>query len=302
MLKEKEKEQQEKLKALRREIEEKLEEQLPPEMARASSARALFRAGLMKNQPEMLDEKTRVEVQRIDENQVLPDDRVKQIIEALLFASSKPVMIPEIRKIMKFLTPKQIEAFIVQLREDYAQNNRSFEILEVAGGYEVATKKEFAPWIFKIELQKKAKQVTQSALETLSILAYKQPITRAEIEELRGVDAGGVLNTLMERSLIKIVGKKEVPGRPFLYGTTEKFLEHFGLKSLQDLPNIDEIKNLVEKSVKKEELLGRPQIIDVSQEVPVPEVPGSNEEETEPGTSGTGTQEPEEEQPAKDPL
>lgn len=108
------------------------------------------------------------------------------------------------------------------------------------------------------------KQATQSALETLAILAYKQPITRAEIEELRGVDVSGVLNTLVERSLIKIVGRKEVPGRPFLYGTTEKFLEHFGLKSLQDLPSIEEVRTIVEKSVKKEELLGRPQIVPVN--------------------------------------
>ncbi len=271
MLKEKEKEQQEKMKALRREIEEKLEEQLPPEM---------------------LDEHTRVEVQRINENEPLAPEQAKRVLEALLFASAKPVTAPEIRKVMKFLSLKEVEALIAQLKEEYARENRSFEVLEIAGGYEVATKKEFAPWIFKIELQKKAKQVTQSALETLSILAYKQPVTRAEIEELRGVDVSGVVNTLTERGLIKIVGKKEVPGRPFLYGTTEKFLEHFGLKNLQDLPNIEEIKNLVEKSVKREDLLGRPQIVDVPQEtvstgeslsegtpeIPQPETPTEMEE------------------------
>src|SRR5688572_28374521 len=113
MLKEKEKEQQDKLKALRREIEEKLEEQLPPEM---------------------LDERTRVEVQRLDESEPLSEDRAKQVIEALLFASSKPVTVPEMRRVMKFLTPKQIETMIIQLRDEYVQNNRSYEILEVAGG------------------------------------------------------------------------------------------------------------------------------------------------------------------------
>lgn len=246
MLKEKEKEQNAKLKALRRELEEKLEEQLPAEM--------------------LADERTRVEVQRIDESLELPAERAKQVIEALLFASAKPVTVAEIRKVMKFLAPKQIEGLINEIKESYLQAGHSFEILEIAGGYEVATKKEFAPWILKIELQKKAKQVTQSALETLSIMAYKQPITRAEIEELRGVDAGGVVNTLMERGLVKIVGKKEVPGRPFLYGTTEKFLEHFGLKSLQDLPNIEEIRNLVENSVKKDELLGKQNLVNVPAE------------------------------------
>jgi segregation and condensation protein B len=250
MLKEKEKEQQEKMKALRRELEEKLEEQLPPEM--------------------LQDERTRVEVQRINESEPLDPEKAKRVLEALLFASSKPIMVQEIRKVMKSLSVKDVEGLVAQLKEEYARDNRSFELLEVAGGFEIATRKEYAPWIFKIEMHKKAKQVTQSALETLSILAYKQPITRAEIEELRGVDASGVVNTLIERNLIKIVGKKEVPGRPFLYGTTDKFLEHFGLKSLQDLPNIDEIKNLVEKSVKRDELLGRTNIVDVPQEEQAP--------------------------------
>lgn len=256
--KEKEKEQAEKMKALRREIEEKLEEQLPPEM---------------------LDERARVEVQRIDESQPLPADKTKRVIEALLFASTKPLTPAEIRKVMKFLTPKEIEKVILEIREDYLRDPRSFEIIEVAGGYEIVTCKEYAPWIFKIELQKKAKQVTQSALETLSILAYKQPVTRAEIEELRGVDAGGVLNTLMERGLIKIVGKKEVPGRPFLYGTTEKFLEHFGLRALEDLPNITEIKVLLEKSVKHDELIGRKNLVDVSENPP--DLMTGNPEQTE---------------------
>lgn len=245
MIKDKEKEQAEKMKALRRELEDKLEEQLPPEM---------------------MDEKMQVEVQRINENEPLEPARAKQVIEALLFASAKPLTAGEIRRVMKFLTPKEIEGMVAELKEEYVRDNRSFEIVEIAGGFEIATKKEFAPWIFKIELQKKAKQVTQSALETLSILAYKQPITKAEIEDLRGVDAGGVIATLTERGLIKIVGKKEVPGRPFLYGTTEKFLEHFGLKALSELPNIDEIKNLVEKSVKKEELLGTQKMVDIPQE------------------------------------
>lgn len=255
MLKEKqnEKEQAEKMKALRKELEEKLEEQLPAEM--------------------QVDEPTRVEVQRIDENQPLPQDQAKRVIEALLFAATKPLTPAEIRKVMKFLSLKEIEGLVSEIRADFIRDNRSFEVVDVAGGYEIATKKEFAPWIFKIELQKKARQVTQSALETLSIMAYKQPITRAEIEDLRGVDAGGVLNTLMERSLVKIVGKKEVPGRPFLYGTTEKFLEHFGLKSLQELPNIEEIKVLLERSVKKEELIGKKNIVDIPQDGTSAETP-----------------------------
>jgi len=240
--KDKEKEKREKLKDLRREIEEKLEEQLPAEI---------------------LNEETRVEIQKANEEELRDPVKAKQIVEALLFASGKPLTVGEIRKVVKALTPTDISKIILGLKEDYQREQRSFEMVEIANGFEIATKKEFAPWILKIELQKKAKQVTQSALETLSILAYKQPVTRAEVEELRGVDISGVLSTLVERNLVNIVGKKEVPGRPFLYGTTEKFLEHFGLSSLKDLPDISEIKMLVESSVKKEDLIGTTHVVNV---------------------------------------
>jgi segregation and condensation protein B len=258
----KEKEETQRLKALRKELEEKLEDQLPPEM--------------------VTNENIRVEIQTISGDEELDPARAKQVIEALLFASSKPLTIGEIRKVVKTLTPGQIAGMISDIKAEYARDGRSFEILEIANGYEIATRKEFAPWLMRLELQKKIKQVTQSALETLAILAYKQPVTRVEIEELRGVDVSGVLNTLVERNFIKIVGKKEVPGRPFLYGTTEKFLEHFGLNSVEDLPNIDEIKNLVENSVKKDELLGTQKLLDIPQEenaqaVPVAETPDAPE-------------------------
>jgi segregation and condensation protein B len=125
-------------------------------------------------------------------------------------------------------------------------------------------------------------------LETLAILAYKQPVSRAEIEELRGVDVSGVLSTLLERGFIKIVGKKEVPGRPFLYGTTEKFLEHFGLKSLTDLPSIGEIRTLVERAVRKEELLGESRGEPTCSPAPdvTNSVPETNEDSGHPQDSG----------------
>ncbi len=239
--KDKEKEQAEKIKALRHELEEKLEEQLV-----------------------LVDETMQVQVQRLDENLELEPSQAKKIIEALLFAATKPLSVQEIRKAVKPLTASEVETKIAELKEEYLQNGRSFEIIEIAGGFEMATRKEYAPWILKIELQKKAKQVTQSALESLAILAYKQPITRAEIEDLRGVDVSGVMSTLVERGLIKIVGRKEVPGRPFLYGTTDKFLEHFGLNRIEDLPSISDIQSLVEKSVRKEDLLG------IQKNIPVP--------------------------------
>ena len=132
-----------------------------------------------------------------------------------------------------------------------------------------------------MELQKKQRQATQSALETLAILAYKQPITRVEIEELRGVDVSGVLNTLMEKGFVKISGKKEIPGRPFLYSTTEKFLEHFGLNLITDLPSLEEIRNVVENAVKKEELLGTSKVVEVPQEGETAQPSEATETQTE---------------------
>ena len=183
------------------------------------------------------------------------DEEAKRVIEAVLFTSGKPVTISDFKRALTGYGDQKIEKLVRELQTEYEREGRSFGISEIAGGFECATNPKYAPWILKLELQRKARQATQSALETLAILAYKQPITRAEIEDLRGVDVSGVLATLLERNLVKIVGKKEVPGRPFLYGTTDKFLEHFGLKSITDLPDISEIKSLIENSVKREELL-----------------------------------------------
>ncbi len=244
-----EREKQAKLKVLRKELDQEIQEQLEE-----------------KNALEGLTGAQKFQIESLREEDLQDPAKAKLVVEALIFASSKPLTPAEIRKVTKVLTVSQIEKIVAELKEDYKATGRCFELLEIAGGYELSTKKEFAPWILKIELQRKARQATQSALETLAILAYKQPLTRAEIEALRGVDTSGVLNTLMEKNFIKIVGKKEVPGRPFLYGTTEKFLEHFGLKELRDLPSIDEIRQMVDSSVKKEELIGTTKIVDVPPE------------------------------------
>ena len=244
-----EKEKEQKLKALRKDLEEKLEEQLEEQLPEENQ-----------------ESKIRVEVEKIDVNEKLEPAKAKRVIESLLFASSKPMTVQEIKKVMRSATAKEIQDAIAELKQEYTDSGRSFEILEVAGGFEIATRKEYAPWICRADMQKKAKQATQSALETLAILAYKQPLTRAEIEELRGVDVSGVVANLMERGFIKIVGKKEIPGRPFLYATTEKFLEHFGLNTLKDLPNIEEIRMLVEKSVRKDELLGTQKLVETAPE------------------------------------
>ncbi|MFH1208425.1 MAG: SMC-Scp complex subunit ScpB [Candidatus Omnitrophota bacterium] len=243
-----EREKQAKLKSLRKELDQEIQEQLEE-----------------KNALEGLTGAQKFQIESLREEDLQDPKKAKRVVEALIFASSKPLTPAEIRKVTKVLTVGQIEKIVAELKEDYQRSERCFELLEIAGGYELSTRREFAPWILKIELQRKARQATQSALETLAILAYKQPLTRAEIEALRGVDTSGVLNTLMEKNFIKITGKKEVPGRPFMYGTTEKFLEHFGLKELRDLPSIDEIRQMVDSSVKKEELIGTKKIVDVPQ-------------------------------------
>ena len=255
------KEKEIQLKELRREIEEKLSEQLPPE----------FQSDIP------------IKSEKFEEKEIATRDEAKRVIEAVLFASSRPMTIAELKKILKGYGASRVEELVFELRSEYEREGRSFRISEVAGGFEVSTEPKYAPWILKLELQKKARQATQSALETLAILAYKQPLTRAEVEDLRGVDVSGVLSTLLERHLVKVVGKKEVPGRPFLYGTTEKFLEHFGLKSLLELPDISEIKSLIERSVRREDFLfAKETTIPVDQEggaQPIPSNPESQNQE-----------------------
>ncbi|MBI4549823.1 MAG: SMC-Scp complex subunit ScpB [Candidatus Omnitrophica bacterium] len=231
---EKEKEREDKLKELRQEIEEKMLAEIPEE-------------GLVPT--------LHVKVEKLDEALAVDEKTAKRIIEALLFASSKPVTVAEIKKVLRGLKPSGIEQMIRDLAAEYEGENRSFRIQEIAGGFEVGTDPKYAPWIMKLEMQKRARQASHSALETLAIIAYKQPVTRAEVEDLRGVDIASVLAALLEKNLIKIVGRKEVPGRPFLYGTTEKFLEHFGLKALSDLPQVGEIRELVEKALPREKFL-----------------------------------------------
>jgi segregation and condensation protein B len=158
------------------------------------------------------------------------------IIEALFIAAENGISIDEIKKALDGMAEDpEIFAAVGRLKEEYLKEERAFHLMEVAGRYRIATKPKYVKWInnlYKIEPER----LTGPALESLAILAYKQPATRAEIEAVRGVGVGGVLNTLLEKGLIKIKGRKEVIGRPLLYATTEKFLELFGLNSLDDLP------------------------------------------------------------------
>ncbi|MBR3627406.1 MAG: SMC-Scp complex subunit ScpB [Elusimicrobia bacterium] len=172
---------------------------------------------------------------------------IKKIIESLLFVSDKPLLNREIKAVIKDDLPEniKIEDIMKEMQQEYVQLNRAFELKFVADGWTFATKPEYSNWIKKLLKEKTILKLSPSAMEVLSIIAYKQPITRAEIDNIRGVDCGGVIDTLTDRKFIKIVGRKETLGRPLLYGTTQEFLRHFGLSHLSELPAIEEAKEVL---------------------------------------------------------
>jgi segregation and condensation protein B len=162
--------------------------------------------------------------------------RVDSMVEALLFASQTPLSAAELARADDGLDEEQVEHAIAALRRAYEREGRAFDIVEIAGGYQLLTRPEFGSLLERFDAVPHSARLSSPALETLAIIAYRQPIGRAEVEEIRGVGAGGVLKTLQERELIEVVGRGEGLGRPLLYGTTRRFLDHFGFRSLEDLP------------------------------------------------------------------
>lgn len=186
------------------------------------------------------------------EGVVVSTDNVKSIVEALLFVGNEPLRSREIIDILSGeidLTEGEIRKVIEELREEYRKESRSFSISEIAGGYRLQTMPEYGKWISKLRKSPMRRRLSAPALETLAIVSYRQPITKAEIEAIRGVNIDGVLENLTDRELVEIKGRKQAVGRPFLFGTTRKFLEHFGLRGLKDLPQIEELKRAAQKSV-----------------------------------------------------
>lgn len=172
-------------------------------------------------------------------------EQLEQIIEALLFAADEPLSTKQIKKIVDDISTEKITEIIQQLNEKYEYH--AFSIQEVGEGYRLLTKAEFAPWIEKMYGKTRKIKLSPAALETLAIIAYKQPATRAQIAAIRGVDSSGIIRNLLELNLIEIQGRAEEPGRPMIYGTSQKFLEYFGLKNISDLPRIDELDDLLQK-------------------------------------------------------
>ncbi|MCL2389231.1 MAG: SMC-Scp complex subunit ScpB [Elusimicrobia bacterium] len=168
---------------------------------------------------------------------------LKKILEALLFVSEKPLTLTDIKNVFKDQTADLdiIKTALGELEAEYKALDKPYEIKFIADGWVFSTKSEYSAWIKKLFKEKTVLKLSPSALETLAIIAYKQPITKAEVEAIRGVDTGGVIDTLLERKLVKITGRKEALGRPLLYGSTQEFLRHFGLSHLSELPLIENL-------------------------------------------------------------
>jgi len=169
-------------------------------------------------------------------------DDIKNIIESLLFVSKEPLTIERIRRVLDIEDSKAVRNALDMLSDEYKERKGAFFLREAGGGYQIITRPEYKEWIKQL-IQPSPVRLSRAAMETLAIIAYKQPAIRSDVERIRGVDSGGILRMLMERRLIKVLGRKEIAGRPLIYATTRQFLEIFGLKDLKELPSLKEIEN-----------------------------------------------------------
>jgi len=169
---------------------------------------------------------------------------LKSIVEALIFASPEPVTVKTLAKLLDTEPKEEIVAAVEALKVDYERQS-GLTLVEVAGGYQIVTRPELNEWVRRMFHERTTQKLSVASLETLAVIAYKQPVTAPEIAEIRGVNTSGVLGTLVERRLVKVVGRKQVVGRPFLYGTTRDFLDRFGLNDISDLPKVEDMSELL---------------------------------------------------------
>ena len=174
-------------------------------------------------------------------------ENLKQVVEALIFASDIPISLEQIRGFIEETTVAQVRKAIETLNLEYKQSGRAFDIIQVAGGFQMVTRQSYSSWVKKLFHKRSKARLSQAALETLSIVAFKQPVPKSEISGVRGVSSDGVINTLLERKLVTIAGRSEGPGRPLLYRTTREFLRYFGVNSISDLPKPREIEDLLKE-------------------------------------------------------
>jgi segregation and condensation protein B len=202
-------------------------------------------------------------------------DHLKPVIEALIFASPEPLTVKTLYKLLDGEPKEEVDAALAAVRAD---NDRpgGLQIVEVAGGYQITTRPVLHEWVRKLFHERTTQKLSVQSLETLAVIAYKQPVTAPEIAEIRGVSSSsGVLSTLIERKLIKTVGRKQVVGRPFMYGTTREFLERFGLNDINDLPKVDELADALgfelPMALAEPTITTSPLPFDASEETPQPE-------------------------------
>jgi segregation and condensation protein B len=190
---------------------------------------------------------------------------LRAALEGLLFVAGEPMSVDKLSEVLEGVEKERVTAVLADLEVAYRRADRGLQIVQVAGGYQMVTRPEVSPWIRRMERMKSATRLSKPSLETLAIVAYRQPVTRPEIEEIRGVDSAGVLKTLMDRRLVKIVGRKEIAGRPMMYGTTREFLQYFGLSHLSALPTLKEFSEIVPETADQE---GEPRGYEISDEAP----------------------------------
>ena len=183
-----------------------------------------------------------------NQNPDLNPDEIKSILEAVLFAVSEPISLQQFSLMLNGLSTRQIHQVLKQLRDEYRNTNRSFELIEIANGFQICTQPKYHSWIEKFYTRQVRVKLSPAALETLTIVAYKQPVTRSEMEEIRGVNSDSVLNSLIEKGLVRIAGRKPGPGRSLLFATTDEFLQLFGLKDLAELPSMEEIEQILNQT------------------------------------------------------
>ncbi len=174
-------------------------------------------------------------------------DFIKQVIEAIIFASDEPISTKQINVLVEDATASQIEKIIQNLNLEYTQTKRAFHIAKLAGGYQMVSRDSFSPWIQKLFLGRKKSRLSQAALETLSVIVFKQPVSKTEVSAIRGVNCDGVVKTLLERKLVAISGRSDGPGRPLIYKTTNEFLRYFGVNNISDLPRPREMEEILKE-------------------------------------------------------
>lgn len=225
----------------------------------------------------------------------MDNGKLDNIIMALLFSADEPVTVRKISSILESTDSSDIHESISRWQKRFDDESWSIVLEKVAGGYQLSTRSEYGPYIARLYSGRRKLRLSKAALETMAIIAYKQPITRAEIENIRGVGCGSVISNLMERSLIRITGKAKVLGAPFLYGTTQEFLEYLGLNSLRDLPSLEELEALLEREEGAAE----------DSEAGAPDAPGESgaaAAAAEPQSPGTARLGPDIEEPYHRPL